>query len=172
MSDRADTIEDRPEPDATDEHAEPTEADDRPDPTATDRRARISPGHVGGVVLGALAVSLYATWMAADLVGRWLLFPVVAVVAGYLLHQRETGREQLVFVGYTLAGLLVVTPVVVVLPDAVAGFDVGATTMLFMTSNALLFVLFALLAGVVAAVTFRLDRGRGIVQHVRQTRAD
>ena len=172
MSDRADTIDGRPEPTATDDGYGASATDERAESTPTDDRTLISPGHAGRVVVGALVVSLYATWMAADLVGRWLLFPVVAVVAGYLLHQRDTSREQLVFVGYTLAGLLVVTPVVVVLPDAVAGFDVGATTMLFMTSNALLFVLFALLAAVVAAVTFRLDRGRGIVQHVRQTRAD
>ena len=172
MSDRADTIDGRPQPDATDDGYGSYATDDRAESTPTDNRTLISPGHAGGVVGGALVVSLYATWMAADLVARWLLFPVVAVIAGYLLHLRRTNREQVVFVGYTLAGLLVLTPVVMVLPDAVAGFDVGSATMVFVAANALLFLLFALLAALVAAVTVRLDRGRGIVQHVRDSRVD
>ena len=172
MSDRADTIDGRPEPTATDDGYSSSSTDERAESTPTDDRTLISPGHAGRVGGGALVVSLYATWMAADLVGRWLLFPIVALMAGYLLHQRETGREQVVFVGYTLAGLLVLTPVIMVLPDGFAGFGVGSATMLFMAANALLFLLFALLAAVVAVVTFRLDRGRGFVQHVRDSRGD
>lgn len=121
------------------------------------------PRHLSRAAVGSLAVGLYATWMAADLVGRWLVFPAVAVLAGALLYGRDGGHEQLVFVGYAFAVLLAVTPAFVVLPDVLA----DGLTMLFMTANLLLVVLFALPAAAVAYVTYRVDGGRGVVQRVR-----
>ena len=126
------------------------------------------PWHLSRAGLGALGVAVYATWMAADVLARWLTFPVVAVLAGFLLVDRDA-HEQLVFLGYAFAGLFVLTPVLMVLPDALGEFGEGATTMVFMTANLLLVVLFAVPAAVLAYVTYRLDGGRGVLQRLRDT---
>lgn len=126
------------------------------------------PWHLSRVGLGTLGVAVYATWMAADVLARWLTFPVVAVLAGFLLVDRDA-HEQLVFLGYAFAGLFVLTPVLMVLPDALGEFGEGATTMVFMTANLLLVVLFAVPAAVLAYVTYRLDGGRGVLQRLRDT---
>jgi len=128
--------------------------------------------HLSRAVLGAVVVSLYAVWMAADLVARWLLFPVVAVLTGYLLLKRSTAREQTVFVGYAFAVMLAVTPVLIVVPDLTGGFDASLSSLLFTTANVVLLLLFACIAGIVAYVTYRYDGGRGVVQRIRDTRTD
>lgn len=132
----------------------------------------LDPRHLLGVVLGALVLGGFAAWMAADLVGRWLSFPVVAVLAGVLLFGKESRHEQVVFVGYTIAGLLVLTPVFMILPDALSGsaYGPGAAGLVFMLANAILFLLFGTLAAVVAYATYRYDGGRGLVQRVRAVR--
>lgn len=127
----------------------------------------IERGHLGRTVLGTVAISLYAVWMAADIVARWLLGPVIAVLVGYLLVERETAHEQKIFVGYAFAIMLLVTPLLLFLPDVTGDFDRSLSSMLFTTANVLLFVLFAIVAGIVAYVTYRLDGGRGVVQRIR-----
>jgi hypothetical protein len=129
-------------------------------------------GHLVRVVLGAVVISLYAVWMAADLIARWLLFPVVAVLAGYLLFERDTAHEQTIFVGYAFAALLLVTPLLLFFPDVTGDFDRSLSSLLFTTANVLLFVLFAVVAGTVTYVTYRLDGGRGVVQRIRDFRAE
>lgn len=128
--------------------------------------------HLSRAVLGAVVISLYAVWMAADLVARWLLFPVVAVLAGYLLFERSTAHAQTVFVGYAFAVMLVVTPVLLFIPDLTGGFDASPSTMLFTTANVVLLLLFAIVAGIVAYATYRYDGGRGAVQRIRDARSE
>jgi len=132
--------------------------------------ADVEPRHLLGVVAGAAVLALYASWMAADLVGRWLVFPVTAVVAGYLLYGREESGNKAVFVGYGLAAMLAVTPVVMILPDVLGEFTEGPAAMALTVSNLLLVVLFLLPATALAYVTYRFDGGRGIVQRVRGVR--
>lgn len=108
--------------------------------------------------------------MAADLVPRWLLFPVVAVLAVFLLYERTAAHEQAVFVGYALAAMLATTPFVMVVPDVTGGFGAGLS-MVFTTANLLVFVIFVLVAGVVGYGTYRLDGGRGVLQRLRNRQA-
>ena len=128
----------------------------------------MEPWHLVRVGLGALGVAVYATWMAADVLARWLTFPVVAVLAAILLVDRDP-HEQFVFLGYAFAGLFVLTPVLMILPDALGDFGEGAATMVFVTANLLLVALFAIPAAVLVYVTYRADGGRGVLQQVRDT---
>lgn len=134
---------------------------------ATAALGEIEPRHLTGIVVGAVVLGWYASWMAADLVGRWLTFPAVTLVAGYLLSGREDGRDKTVFVGYALAALVAVTPLAVVVPDVVGGFTEGPVEMGLTASNAVLFVLFLLPAAAIAYVTYRLDGGQGVLERVR-----
>lgn len=125
--------------------------------------------HVTGVVTGAAVLAYYASWMSADIVSQLVVFPVVALVAGYLLSRRTAPGEKSVYVGYTLAKMLALTPLVFVLPDVVGDFTAGPLDMALTASNALLFLVFLLPAVAVAYVTYRVDGGRGIVQRVRDS---
>jgi hypothetical protein len=129
--------------------------------------ADIEPRHVSGVVVGAVVLALYTSWMAADIVSRLVVFPIVALVAGYLLYKREEPGRKAVYVGYSLAKLLVITPFVMILPDITGDFTAGAAEMGLTMANLILVVLFLLPAAGVAYVTYRYDGGRGVVQRVR-----
>lgn len=129
--------------------------------------AGVDSRHIAGVVIGAVVLALYASWMAADLVARWLTLPATAVVAGYLLSGRENGGAKTVFVGYALAAMLAVTPVVMILPDVLGEFTEGPVAMGLTAANLLLVVLFFLPAAVLAYATYRLDGGQGIIERVR-----
>lgn len=129
--------------------------------------ADIEMRHAAGVVVGAVVIALYTSWMAADVVSRTVVFPVVALAAGYLLSRREEPGQKSVYVGYTLAKLVALTPLVFVLPDVSGDFTAGALELALTMSNAILFVLFLLPAGVLAYVTYRADGGRGVAQRIR-----
>lgn len=117
------------------------------------------PKLIAGIVVGALFFGAYAAWMAADFLPRALVFVFVALGVGGMLYQRDDGREQLVYAGYVLAGLLVLTPILMVLPDVVAAgvYGRGAFEMLFMTANFVLFLIFAVPAAVVAYLSYRFS---------------
>lgn len=123
--------------------------------------------HAARAVLGAAVLALYAAWMAADVVPRWLLLPVVALLAGIVLYRRRSADEQAAYLGYALALLLLLTPVVVVLPDLTAGFAASPATMVLMASNLLLVVVFGLAAALVAYLTYRVDGGPGVLGTIR-----
>lgn len=129
--------------------------------------------NAAATVAGAVPLALYATWIAADLLARWFVFPVVAVGAGYALSVRPTVREQASYACYALAGLLAVTPVFVVLPDVLSAGEYGTSTssLLFTLGNLFLVVLFALLAALVAYVGYRVDGGRSVLERVRDARS-
>lgn len=135
--------------------------------TAAGTDFAVDPRHLSRVVLGAVVLALYATWMAADLVARWLLFPVVALLAGYLLYERRSAHDQTVFVGYALSILLVLTPILFVVPDITGGFDAGLSSLVFTVSNLMVLILFGILAAVVAYATYRYDGGRGVLRRIR-----
>ena len=127
----------------------------------------IGPRHALGAVIGAVVVALYASWMVADLAGRWLTFPLVAIIAGYFLLQRTDAGDKIVFVGYAIAGLLAVTPLAFIIPDVIADYDGGSlSTFVFGTANVLLVVVFVIPAVIVAYATYRFDGGSGIVQRI------
>jgi hypothetical protein len=137
----------------------------RPSLADTDIEVR----HAAGVVVGAVVLAYYAAWMSADIVSRLVVFPIVALAAGYLLFQREAPGEKTVYVGYTLAKLLAFTPLVFILPDVVGDYTAGPLELALTASNAALLVLFLLPAGVVAYATYRIDGGRGVVQRLRES---
>lgn len=114
---------------------------------------------VFGVVFGGVLLGAYATWITADVLPRALTFIFVAVGVGGTLYRREEPREQLVYAGYVLAGLLFLTPVMMILPDLISAgaYGVGALELLFMTMNLVLFVVFAVPGVVVAYLSYRLS---------------
>lgn len=122
------------------------------------------------VSAGAAAVpGLYAAWIAADLLSRWLVFPVVTVAVGYALYTKAEGREKLAFACYVLAGLVAVTPAFVVLPDVLAAdrYGVSAWALAFTFGNLILTAFFAISAALLAYAGYRIDGGRGAVERVR-----
>lgn len=125
------------------------------------------PKHLGGVVIGAVVVALYAAWMAADMAGRWITFPLVAVIAGYFLIQRTDGGDKIVFVGYAIAGLLIITPLFFTLPEILSGFDGELMTRAFGMANLLLVIVFVIPGVIVAYATYRFDGGQGVIQRLR-----
>lgn len=125
---------------------------------------------VAGTIVGAVILGLYAAWIAADIVARWLVFLVVALVVGYVLLTKPTVRSQAVYGGYALAALIVLTPIFVIIPDVLSAgtYGVGATGMIFQIANLLLLVVFLIPAAIVAYAAYRLDGGTGVVERVRQ----
>lgn len=148
------------------------ESEQAGDGTESGPLADIDIGHVARIVGGALALSLYAGWMTADLVGRWLTVPVVALLSGWLLFQRQDSHDQWVFFGYSLAALVATTPVLMILSDALSAgtYGVGRMAIVFMYANVLLVFIFATIGAVIAYVTFRFDGGTGLIERVRTSR--
>lgn len=109
---------------------------------------------------GAALLGAYAAWVAADFLPRWLTFGLVALVAGYRLFDQPTHRARARYAAYVLAGLLLLTPVLVVLPDALHAdrMGVGTLRLVATTANAILFAVFALLAALVALAGRRAGR--------------
>lgn len=128
----------------------------------------IEPRHAAGVALGAAVIAFYTAWMAADVVSRVVVFPIVALAAGFVLSRQTEPGQKSVYVGYTLSKLLVLTPFVFVLPDVSGDFTAGAAELALTVSNLILFVLFLLPAGLLAYITYRADGGRGILQRLRE----
>ena len=122
--------------------------------TGTSLPADLEATGVAVSVATAAVLGAYAAWITADLLPRWVAFGLVAVVAGYLLAGKPTNRARLRYAADTFAGLLLLTPVLVVLPDALGADRMGvdAVSLVATTANAILFVAFAILAAVVAAV--------------------
>lgn len=119
--------------------------------------------HVSSVVLGALVVAAVAAWVTAELAGPALVFPAVALVAGYLLNGRRGDRAKFVFVGYALVSLLAVSPVLFFLPDVLA----GRSGQLSQTMAVVVTRLLLLVAGTVGYVVYRLAGGPGVVTRAR-----
>lgn len=119
---------------------------------------RVAIATVGAVVLG-----LYATWITADLVSRWLVFAVVVLGAGYLLLDQPDRRGAIAYAAYVLAGLLAATPILLAIPDVLAAdqFGVGPVALVTTTANAILLVVFLALAAVVGYAGRRIDRVDG-----------
>lgn len=136
-------------------------------PTATD--ANVDVANVV-VSVGAAAVSgLYAAWIAAGLLSRWFVFPLVTATVGYVLYAKTDGHETVAWACYVLAGLVAVTPVFVVLPDVLAAdrYGVSAWALAVTIGNLILLVFFAIPAAVLAYVGYRLDGGRGVSERLR-----
>lgn len=127
-------------------------------------------GKLGNAVGGALILAWYATWITADLLARWIIFPLVALLAGYLLYQQDSGHDQGVYFGYRLAVLVLVTPLLIVLPDVLGAdaYGVGGLTLLVTYTNILLGIVFAIIAAIIAYVTYRYDGGTGLVARARR----
>lgn len=110
----------------------------------------------------SLVVGLYAGWIAADLLPRWLAFVLVAVGTGYVLLDVPDQRTRVGTAAYILAGLLALTPVALVVPDAAAAgaLGVGPLSMVLTTANAIVTVIFLAVAGGVAYLGHRLGGHR------------
>lgn len=103
----------------------------------------------------------YAAWIAADLLSRWIAFTPVFVVVGYLLFSQPSHRARAQSAGYVLAGLFAVTPLSMISPAVLAAdrFGVGGLSLAFTTMNAVLFLAFGLVAGLVAYASYRAGEG-------------
>lgn len=112
------------------------------------------PVTVAGAIVAAGLLGMYAAWIAADILPRWLTAALVLVGGGYGLLRQETRRARLQNVLYAVAGLLLLTPVLMILPDAIQAdaFGVGVLSIVFMTANIVLFVVFGVVAALVAGV--------------------
>lgn len=112
------------------------------------------PVTVAGAIVAAGLLGVYAAWIAADILPRWLTAALVLVGGGYGLLRQETRRARLQNVLYAVAGLLLLTPVLMILPDAIQAdaFGVGVLSIVFMTANVVLFVVFGVVAALVAGV--------------------
>lgn len=112
------------------------------------------PVTVAGAIVAAGLLGIYAAWIAADILPRWLTAALVLVGGGYGLLRQETRRARLQNVLYAVAGLLLLTPVLMILPDAIQAdaFGVGVLSIVFMTANIVLFVVFGVVAALVAGV--------------------
>lgn len=121
-------------------------------------------GHISGVVIGAVVVAAYAAWAIGDIVSWWFGFLATALVAGYLLYGREDDRDKLVFVVYSLAGLIALTPVLLFfIPDLLS----DRTEIIFQTISVVFTLLFVTLGGIVGYVGYRLNGGQGVIQRAR-----
>ena len=120
----------------------------------------VSVGFVVGAVAASLLLGAYAAWITAAYVPRAVAFVFVAVGVGGTLYRqkrRDDGGLGLAYAGYVLSGLLVLTPVMMVLPDAASAgeYGVGAFELVFMTMNVVLLFVFAVPAAVVAYLSYR-----------------
>lgn len=115
------------------------------------------------MVVGFAAVlGLYASWMVADFGVRFPAFLVTAVALGYLLYGQATRRTVLAGGLYSLAGLLVLTPVVYELSFVAESGRPGVGSPwqhVLSTADLLLVVVFLVLAAVPALVAYRLTTG-------------
>lgn len=116
------------------------------------------PRTIAASVAGAVLLGIYASWMFADLLPRWLVFGVTLLAGGYGLLAFDARSERLRAGLYAFAALLLSTPVVLVLPDALYAdeFGVSAVSLVFTTVNVLLLVVFAVLAAIVGGVGYWL----------------
>lgn len=110
---------------------------------------------VTSVVVAAL-LGGYASWIAADLLPRWLVFGFVLVVGSYGLLTQDLRQARLQSALYTFAGLLFLTPILLVLPDVLHADTLGvsASSLAFTTANLLFFVVFAIFAAVFAGLGY------------------
>ena len=129
--------------------------------------------HLVSALVCALALASYATWITADLVARWLVFPVVVLLAGFLLLGKNSQHDQAVFLGYGMAALLALTPLFMILPDLRSAGTYGPSPldMALTTLNVVFLGIFLAIALVIAYATFRYDGGIGILQRIRERRA-
>lgn len=143
--------------------------------TRTGIAADLDVATVAAPVVAGAALGLYAAWIAADLLARWVVFLVVTVGGGYALHAYAgtNGRETAAYACYALAGLVAVTPIFVVLPDVLSAdaYGVDGWALAFTIANLFLAALFAVPAAVLAYVGYRLNGGRGIAERARDRRS-
>lgn len=141
--------------------------------SSTARGTDLDAGHVAAILAGAILLALYATWVTADLLARWLVFPLVALAAGYALSRRPTTRGKAIYVCTVLAGLLVLTPVFVLLPDVLSAgeYGVSPSSMVFTAGALFLVILYGIPAAIVGYVGYRIAGGRGVLTRVRDARS-
>lgn len=109
-----------------------------------------------------LVLAGYASWIAADALPRWLAFLAVALGAGYALLRVDDRRTRVGTAAYALAGLLALTPVALIVPDALWADELGvsALSMVLTTGNAILVVVFLALAAAVGYLGYRFGGPR------------
>ena len=118
-------------------------------------------GFLVRATLVSVFLGAYAAWITADLLPRGIPFVFVAVGVGGVLYRQRTQTEEgsvgLAYAGYVFAGLLVLTPVMMVLPDAVFADAYGGSVLgvFLMTMNLVYLAVFGLFGAVVAYVSYR-----------------
>lgn len=134
---------------------------------STDRR------HLLAAALGALVLAAYAAWLLADLVPRWVVGPLVAVGAGLRLAAKSSRRDQAAAVCFALAAMIAVTPIAMVLPNALAAGTYGASPIALTLHVGTLILLFPFLfvAVVIGYVGLRLGGAPGLIARLRGIRS-
>jgi len=122
-------------------------------------------GFVARAAVASVFLGAYASWITADLLPRAMTFVFVTVGVGGMLYRQwtEAGDESgsagvgLAYAGYVFAGLLLLTPLMMILPDVVYADAYGGSVVgvFLMTMNIVYFVFFGVLAAVVAYLSRR-----------------
>lgn len=117
------------------------------------------PKAVAVIAVLAVIISLYASWIMADLVPRLVIFIVAFIFGGYLLYSRVEIRNIVSTFLYILAGLFLITPVMLILPDLANSDMVPGASRLFMDEiTAIIFVVFIVIAGVTMGIGYYVSR--------------
>lgn len=129
----------------------------------------VDPRMIAVTVVGATIAALYAAWALADLLPRWVSGGVIGLVVAITLLGQPSLAKQVGTLGYTLAVLLVLTPLLMLAPDLLTAeaLGVGYGELLFMVSHAILLVIFAVPAGVLAYLAYRVEGGTGLLERLR-----
>ncbi len=123
-----------------------------------------SPGTKLLVLALGVVVGLFASWLLADLGGRTISFLLFTAAGTYALYARPTRRDVLIRGLYSLALLLVLTPVMLNVTFLLADYGTGGITdpwrFVFTAADLLFLVVFSVFAAVPAGIAFLLDRRR------------
>jgi hypothetical protein len=117
----------------------------------------VEPRTVAVSVAGAALLGLYGASAAAGVLPRWLVFGAIVLAGGYRLLGLPSDRVRLQYSLYGLAGLLVVTPVLLAVPDALRAdtmAGVGIVTMVFRIGNLILLGGFSVVGSVFAGLGY------------------
>lgn len=125
------------------------------------------------VVVATVLGGLFASWLAADFGLRTPAFVVAAVVLGYALYGQPTQRSVVAGSLYSLAALIVLTPVALNLPYVTNGGMPSLAdpwAMVLTVADLQIFVAFLVLAAIPSAVAYGLTNGAAIRARVNEFR--
>lgn len=122
-------------------------------------KADLSMWEAYGIAVAAVGFGLYTAWIMADFVPHWLVFSVVVVITAWRLLSIDDNSGRYAYGCYTMAALLVLSPLLLIAPGVLSAGDMGVSwwTMVWMEINLVLVVVFLIPAAVFAYLGARYD---------------